>query len=307
MFSLIKKNKKKISVITWDANFRESHHTIDYFARQAFSDIEYELIWVDFYDSNDLIKNKISQYRNFKLHILGNTNSAKWHLGVCINEGVKMSSGEVIVIPDGDIAVDDDFLTYIWNEHRERDDLVVYFRRYDEPKENSCEKSRRDISYLKESSRLTSRLNYGGCLSLKRINFEKINGYETHSVFAGPGMNGMETYVRLRNLGLSIKWAKDKRIYHPWHADTLGSGFSDSKRKEIQVLKLAKIDFPWINPGHLEQSWVSFCREAHLSWRANKDECERFLSQLPFIDLNLYEEIDSYRNSKLCQGYKRKN
>ena len=55
---------------------------------------------------------------------------------------------------------------------------------------------------------------------LSKKNFELIDGYETHDVFAGPGMNGKETYIRLRNAGLNIRWSKEKNTYHPWHPNT---------------------------------------------------------------------------------------
>ena len=190
----------KISVITWDANFRENTHIIDFFVNQDFPECDFEVIWVDFYDSNDLAREKIAIYPNVRILTMQHAANIPWHLGKCVNAGVKSSSGELLIIPDGDIAVEQNFLTYVWQTHQEYRDLVLYFRRYDEPQQASCHLSCTSISYLKQQVKLNNPTNFAGCLSLGRRSFERIRGYETHDAFAGPGVNGRETYVRLRKL-----------------------------------------------------------------------------------------------------------
>ena len=283
----------KISVITWDASFREHFHTVDFFGRQRYPKEKFEFIWVDFHkNDNPLLLEKISQYSNARILNLNNNRSEKWHLGKCINEGVRQSSGELLVIPDGDIAVDEDFLSYVWDQHQASDDLVMYFRRYDE--QETDKNSREDVASLKKVCKLSHPLNYGGCLTIRKEHFETIKGYETHPVFAGPGMNGMETYTRLRNAGLCIKWAKGKNIYHPWHTNTLGSGISLAYKHEIKCLRWAKAVFPWINPGHFEQSWIVFCRERNLTYQANYDECNVLLKNIPDIDMDSYAKVEEF-------------
>ena len=279
----------KVSVIAWDGNIREYLHTIDFFAQQDFPQKEYEFIWVDFYNSNDNVRTEINKYKNFRLLTLNNPDNLQLHLGKCINEGVKQSKGETIVIPDGDICVENDLLSYIWKEHKKNKDQVIYFRRYDEKEKFSCNKSRTEIEYLKEHCILQNPTNYAGCVSLSKKNFELIDGYETHDVFAGPGMNGKETYIRLRNAGLNIRWSKEKNIYHPWHPNTSLSSIKDIERK---ALKFAQVDFPWIIPySGIKQSWISHCRELNLEFRANLIKCNEYLLNTPKIDMDYYRGL----------------
>ena len=76
--------KPKITVIMWDGNFREYIHTIDYFGNQDLSPDEYEILWVDFYDSNDLIRAKpfayqSAQYRNLEYFLTHMSNGIPYN------------------------------------------------------------------------------------------------------------------------------------------------------------------------------------------------------------------------------------
>ena len=287
MFGISK--KVRISVITWDACFREYFHTVNFFCRQSYPTSLFDFVWVDFYENkNPELARQISLFHNARALNLLNEKSVPWHLGRCINEGVRQSTGDLLVIPDGDIVVEPDFLDYVSCQHAAKDDLVLYFRRYDEPQDKSSPKSRSDIDHLKNNCQLYAPLNYGGCLTLKRRTFEMINGYETHSAFSGPGMSGKETYTRLLNAGMSIKWSKDFKIFHPWHKNTLGSGISAETLKSMQLLNLAKRDYPWINPGHFMQSWIVYCREINLAFKADNISCEDFVNNIPQINFDLY-------------------
>ncbi len=273
----------KVSVITWDASFREHLHTIDFFGRQNYEPSEYELIWVDYYASRDEVHSKINQYANARILALENPLDQKWHLGDCINAGVAASSGELLIIPDGDIAVEPDFIEFVSEAHQKFQDLVIYFRRYDEPAQMSSQDSRHSLTYLKNVARLTNPTNYGGCLTLRRTSFERINGYETHPAFAGPGCQGIETYTRLSNAGMAIQWAPDKKIFHPWHPLS-GDNLKDSQINA--ALASARAVHPWIIPyAGLEQSWITHNRSKHIQYRASSTQCDQYLSQMPSIDM----------------------
>ena len=277
----------KISVITWDGDFRENTHTIDYFCQQDFPEGDFEFIWVDYYNSNDFVRKKIEKYHNARLLSLENSEKTPWHLGECINEGVRVSSGKILVIPDGDIVVERDFLSYVWQSHQNYEDLILYFRRYDELKNDRVNQGFPSISYLQQKTQLMNPTNYGGCLSLRRKNFEIIRGYETHSVFSGPGCQGLETYTRLLNAGMAIKWAQGKKIYHPWHANSGVPGHADSKS-----LKLAHLDYPWIIPyAGIKQSWTVHCRKLSEDFIADAVTCEKYLKEMPVIDLDSYKKL----------------
>ena len=206
----------KISVIAWDCSFREKFHTVDSFCTQDYPNTDFEFIWVDFYDNNnpELLK-KIEAYPNASLLNLKHSKDTNWHLGKCINAGVKAAKGELLVFPDGDIIVHKDHLQVIEQQLQQHKDLVVYFRRWDELKHSHGTKSYTQ-AYLEEHTKLLNATNYAGCFALHRSAFETINGYEESNVFAGPGANGKETYLRLRNAGFAIKW-HDKKIYHTLH------------------------------------------------------------------------------------------
>jgi hypothetical protein len=227
----------KISVITWDANFRESFHTVDFFGNQSFPQGEYEFIWVDYYSAvNPRLREKMSRLENARIICLGGED--EWHLGKCLNEGIKQSSGKVLVICDGDIVVEPDFLDTLWGIHNKIDNLVLYFRRWDEPK--SAHEPSITLHHLQEVCQLVHPSNYGGSLTTRRECIDYVNGYEEHAIFAGPGAISMELYTRLKNAGFPVMWHPSKKIYHPWHTNSL---------RGTDRLKLA------------QQLWVIECRD----------------------------------------------
>ena len=277
-----------ISVITWDAKFREFHHTVDFFANQEFAHDDYEFIWVDFYSSDKHLLNKLKQYSNTKLVTLENTYKTPWHMGKCINAGVSMASGDLLVIADGDIAVEQDFLSYVLSSHVGHDNLALYFKRYDEPQNASCKESHISIDHLRANTELTNPTNFAGCLTIKRENYGLVNGFENHDLFSGPGGNGLEMNTRLRNAGIAVKWAADKKIFHPWHS---GSG-STKKEKEREALRLAHQKFDWIIPySGLEQSWVIYRRSIEGDILADENVCDRYIEQIPPINLEFYVDL----------------
>lgn len=277
MFGLGRR-KIKISVVSWDASFREYFHTVDYFCTQQYASDRFEFLWVDFYENrNSTLLDKIAQYPNARLMNLNNSRAVQWNLGVCINEGVKAASGDILVIPDGDIVVPGSVLSAIERDLEGCDDLVLYFRRWNEPVARHDETRSYDLDYLKDVCVMTNPTNYGGLLALRRKTLLRVNGYEENPVFSGPGANGFELYIRLRNAGLPIRW-HDERIYHPSH---VGTGWSNTD-KELMT-KLSE-KYPWIMPyAGIEQSWVIKSRESDLSFTANDGSIERYLTRMPKI------------------------
>jgi hypothetical protein len=280
----------KISIITWDASFRESFHTVDSFGEQKYSGKDYEFIWADYYENRtqDLVS-KVNQYPNFRILNLGNNSEDQWHLGKILNEGIKQSKGDVLIIPDGDVVVSDEFLLKVEDifNRESGDDFVCYFRRWDEPEGSSGENSR-DILHLKEACRLNNPTNYAGCFAIRRSAFEKFGFFEEHEVFSGPGANGLEQYLRFRNHGMKIMWS-DLPIYHPHHS------FSGSSDKKCDKIFEAAKSNPWIQPYMgLKQSWVIRMRELDLSWKANDSSIDVYLSQL--------SPIDSYIDARVHSG-----
>ena len=267
-----------ISVIAWDACFREHFHTIDSFLAQDYPKDKYEFIWVDFYtNKNPALLKKIEAHPNVSLLNLNHNPSENWHLGKCINAGVDEAKGDIIVLPDGDIVVQEDHLQVIEDELKDRHEKILYFRRWDEPKNAHCALST-NIDYLEKNTILTNPTNYAGCLCLNRSALDKVSGYEESEIFAGPGTNGKETYIRFRNAGFEIKW-HSKKIYHPWHPST---GSSDKYTSElIEVAKYTK----WLNPYcGIKQSWALKSRGLDLSFVANDGTMNRYEDNAPALE-----------------------
>jgi glycosyltransferase involved in cell wall biosynthesis len=264
----------KVSIVTWDASFRESLHTIDSFGPQTSDTVEF--IWVDYYNVNKRVKKKLSKFEYCHFLNLDFEKNVPWHLGKCINAGIKEASGDILIIPDGDIVVSNDFVSKVCMEMGEAEDKVVYFRRYDELAADMSQDD--DIVSLENRCVLTNPTNYAGCLVLHRNLFDRINGFEEHWAFAGPGINGKETNIRLQNSGALIRWSEDK-IYHPWHNSTGRSASSDEEKRELANLML---NYHWLLPyAGMLQSWIVRQRALQLSTRASTDECDSLFSSLP--------------------------
>jgi len=242
-----------ISVITWDGNFRESFHTVDFFREQLFPQEEYEFIWVEYYsDVNPQLKERISLFKNARIICLGG--KGEWHAGKCLNEGIKQSRGKILVICDGDIAVEPDFLDTVWGAHNPINNLVLYFRRWDEP-ENGHELPIR-LDHLQRICQLWNPTNYGGCVTIRRECIDYVHGYEEHPIFGGAGIISKELSTRLRNAGFPIMWHPTEKLYHPWHASTL-RGTHKIKRNQ--------------------QSWVIRCRDFSVDYVASIEQAGLYL------------------------------
>jgi len=266
----------KVSVVTWDASFRENLHTIDAFGPQTGVDVEF--IWVDFYDVSELIKEQLSNYQNCRYLGLGNDPGDSWHLGKCINSGVLASTGDILIIPDGDIVVGKEFITKVVDEMKRYNDIALYFRRYDEPSKTINDESSFTFENLSERCVLTNPTNYAGCLVLHRALFDRINGFEEHWAFSGPGINGIETNTRLRNCGALIKWCEEK-IFHPWHEATGSSATTQEDKRELAI---KSTQYHWILPyAGIAQSWIVRQRALSLSSQSSAGECDVILKKLP--------------------------
>lgn len=256
----------QISVITWNGGFRESFHTVDFFADQTYPPQMYEFIWVEYGTSaNDALRKKIEHVSNARLILLNKTD--QWHVGRCINAGIKESRGDFLVIVDGDIAVKPDFLEHVWQVHRKYDNLILYFRRWDESHQYARDLydhgrkiSSSSIEYLERVCELNVASNYGGCLTGFKKNLLQVGGYEEHPVYSGPGSISYEMYIRLRNAGFPIMWHPTQKIFHPWHAGTLQ---------------------PTDTPQQLMQAWVNSKRELNLDVKADVHQVTEYLRSYP--------------------------
>ena len=220
-----------ISVIMVDGGFREKFHLIDYLNNQTLPREMYELIWVEFYDG---IHPDLASKRDVKTVTLGHSRSLHpYHSSYCFNEGIRQSSGDLLVIIDADQVVEPDFLEKILEEHRRTDRLVMYVMRWDEPEEEHLDTI--DTERLRRMTYIKNPVNYGGCLTVRKKWLYEINGYDLDPVFGGLHANGRDLWIRFKNLGLYIMWHPTQRTYHPWHPNTLYNkkGTYDEQLKHI--------------------------------------------------------------------------
>ena len=273
----------KISIIVWDACFRESHHAIDFFCQQDYPIEDFEFIWVDFYkNENPTLLKKISNYPNARILNLNNPRSILWHLGKCVNAGIKESKGELLIIPDGDIAAPNNLLAAIEKDISKIPDLVLYFRRFDEPEYCHNKKKSYNIDYLREVCSYTH-VNYGGMIGTAKSTLKKVNNYETEACFSGGGASGFDLYIRLANAGFPIKWHSEY-IFHPFHKET-GSLHSFYAKKEVKDRLFM-------------QRHVITQRTLNISFLADEHEVQKYISTAPkrkyfysYLLRNIYNKV----------------
>lgn len=215
----MKTNNPILSIVMVDGSFRENYYSIDFIEKQTLPNELYEILWVEYFSEiNSSLYKKQKDLANLKVLSLGK--SGVYHSSYCFNAGIIASKGEIIVIMDADLVVEEDFLESIYIEHEKNRDLVLYIYRFNEPQNKHTNQV--NIEYLREICELTNPLNHGGCSSARRNWFMEINGYEQHQIFgSGFHANGLDVSTRFKNLGLYIKWHPKVRIYHPWHPYTL--------------------------------------------------------------------------------------
>jgi Glycosyl transferase family 2 len=204
-----------VSVLLIDGSFRESFHAPESFGRQTFPADRFELIWVE---HGDRVKPELTALAaarpNFRILTLGRREP--YHSAHCRNAGLRVSRGELIVYADGDVAVEEDFLQSVWDEHRKADDLVMFLYRHDEPRH--LHRDDWNLEHLRAVGRIENPLNFGACISVRRRWLVEINGWEQHPVFGSEiNAHGVDVHARLKNLGLAVKWHPGIRLYHPWH------------------------------------------------------------------------------------------
>lgn len=200
-----------------DGSFREHIYGAEYFLGQDFPEGEFEVIWVEYYESANP---DLPAGDRLKVICLGHDPSESYHASKCFNAGIQAAMGEVLVIPDADQIVEPDFLSTVWLLHTENPNCAVYGYRFDEEEEGTLDST--EIHELKEKCILKNPRNFGGCLTVRKKFIELINGYDEHPAFSnGFHANGYDVNQRLKNLGVGIIWSPELRLYHPWHPFTL--------------------------------------------------------------------------------------
>ncbi len=228
----------KLSIVMVDGAFRESYHAVDFFCTQTLPPQDFELIWVEYYDTiAPALSEKIARYPNARVITLNRT--GVYHSSYCFNAGIAASRGEVILIPDADQVAEPDLLAQVWDMHQTDDRLVMYLFRYEEAED--LHQTPITLPHLRRVCVLKGPNNFGACLTVRKKWLLAINGYEQHPVFAtGFHANGQDINTRLKNLGLPIMWHPRIRLYHPWHPYT--KFVDDSHRRQEVVIRYRAVN-----------------------------------------------------------------
>lgn len=213
---------QRVSVICWDASFRERFDALECLARQTLPRARFEVIFVEYYrDVNPAVRDYAARCENMRILSVGHEHPGRENqhrIGVCVNEGLRHARGDLIVVPDADVRFEEDFLEEVIRQHEAHEELALYFYRLDEPPgAPPAVPVPRRLANLCE---VTNPGNYGGCLSVRRRWLEAINGYEESSLFTGYSGVDVDTASRLRALGLAIKWHPDRLLRHTHHPGT---------------------------------------------------------------------------------------
>jgi hypothetical protein len=205
----------KVSIILWDAGFRENFYTVDCMNNQTYKN--FEILWIEYFSkANTSLLQKTKEWKNIRIICLND--KFPWIAGKCVNEGIRQSTGELIVIMDADVIVKRDFLEILVNEHLKNERLMMHFRRWDEL---GFHRGLLEWEELKKVSVCHCPNNYGGCISVGKKWLLKVNGCEEYPIFQRNCAAFLDLYTRLSNLGLTHKWHEISILLHPWHNGTL--------------------------------------------------------------------------------------
>lgn len=238
-----KSQNPKISVLLVDGSYRPHFAVIDSLKRQTLPADDFEVLWCEYYNNvKQELTDKMKDRKNYRVITL-NENGI-YHSSYCFNRGIMDARGELLVIPDADVIIEENFLETIWNEHQANERLVMYILRMDEPKRQENSPFCLDLESLREKCELVNPSNYGGCLTVRKKWLLEINGYEQDDVFRSGGdhANGLDVYTRFKNLGMHIMWHPGLKMYHPWHTHKPGSQNAYAPQKVLISHRAKKLD-----------------------------------------------------------------
>lgn len=216
----------KISIIMVDGGFRENFFPLRYWLDQTLPADAYELIWVDY---STAVAPEIASNPRIRSKALGRTDEPQ-RLGMAYNEAIRMARGEILVIPDADVACERDLLETVLLEMAGDDELVLYVLRLDQMRTDF--KRDQSLDHLRATCSVKHTFNFGGCCCVHRSQMVRMNGYEQLPIFAAYHYCGGDNDVRFKNMGLKRKWHPTQRVYHAWHTLPGSSSFDTAKEQD---------------------------------------------------------------------------
>jgi hypothetical protein len=209
----------KISVILWDAGFREQFHAIECLKNQDLYFTDYEVLWIEYFDRipPEVLRYQVGGQRKYKFRVASLDRPAPWHIGELVNEGVRRISHRLILILDADVLCKPDFLSGLVKLHSKDPNLVSHTRRYNQsPGPLPDPLTWETVSPL---CGLNNLLNYGAAVCMTKDVFESVNGYTEDPIFREDSAVAWECHIRLMNGGYNHVWTPFK-LLHPYHERT---------------------------------------------------------------------------------------
>jgi hypothetical protein len=226
----------KKTVITWDASFRESFHTLDFFLEAVAPRRDAQLVWVEYHFAADDTRQRIDELENAHLLELGRPRDELWSLSRMMNSGLNFIDSDLYYFVDGDILPERGFIDKAEAAYRCFAPHALYIRRWDEPGPVIAPPTL-DTSQLAKVCRPAVNPNYAPCLVIGREQIRSVGGWNEHAVFDGPGGAAGELAIRLRNAGIPHVWNPDIKLYHPWHALTGSTRTNPLVKHQLAIMQ----------------------------------------------------------------------
>ena len=207
------KDEVKISVIIPVRNRKDNlSGAVNSLLKQDFNKKEFEIIVVD-YGGEDDTKKMLESLRDKRIRYSYVDEKGIWNLPRARNIGIRKSNGEFIICVDGDMILEKDVLTKIYQDFKKRKETVLY------------QIHRRDImpdGEIKMHPILPGVGSFPGCFQASaRENWFKVQGFDER--MTGYGYEDGDLVIRMKRIGVSQYWMPtDVKIYHQYHKESMG-------------------------------------------------------------------------------------